>query len=70
MKSDMQVPSPSANDELSRIGVAVPTSLLDPFDQLIARKGYTNRSEALRDLMRDTLIGRASQIRTQTSSEL
>jgi CopG family transcriptional regulator, nickel-responsive regulator len=46
----------AVNDELSRIGVAVPTSLLDPFDALIAQKGYANRSEAFRDLMRDALI--------------
>ena len=31
--------------------------LLDDFDRLITRKNYTNRSEALRDLIRDNLVG-------------
>jgi CopG family nickel-responsive transcriptional regulator len=42
--------------ELSRIGVAIDADLLDKFDQLIARRGYTNRSEAFRDLIRDELV--------------
>ena len=41
---------------LSRIGVAIDSSLLRKFDQLIGRRGYTNRSEAFRDLIRDALI--------------
>jgi CopG family nickel-responsive transcriptional regulator len=43
-------------EELSRLGVSVPTALLARFDELLARKGYTSRSEAYRDLMRDALI--------------
>ena len=42
--------------ELSRIGVAIDSTLLENFDDLIARRGYTNRSEAFRDLIRDALI--------------
>jgi CopG family transcriptional regulator, nickel-responsive regulator len=42
--------------ELSRIGVAIDSDLLDQFDQLIAKRGYTNRSEAFRDLIRDELV--------------
>ena len=42
--------------ELSRIGVAVDSELLERFDRLIARRGYTNRSEAFRDLIRDELV--------------
>jgi CopG family nickel-responsive transcriptional regulator len=49
-------PASSGETELSRIGVAVPTLLLDQFDRLIAEKGYANRSEAFRDLMRESLI--------------
>lgn len=30
--------------------------LLEQFDHLIARKGYTNRSEAVRDIVRATLV--------------
>jgi CopG family transcriptional regulator, nickel-responsive regulator len=41
---------------LSRIGVAIDSSLLRKFDRLIARRGYTNRSEAFRDLIRDELV--------------
>ena len=42
--------------ELSRIGVAIDSDLLVKFDDLIARRGYTNRSEAFRDLIRDELV--------------
>ena len=42
--------------ELSRIGVAIDSDLLEQFDLLIARRGYTNRSEAFRDLIRDELV--------------
>lgn len=41
---------------LSRIGVAIDTDLLDKFDRLIGQRGYTNRSEAFRDLIRDELV--------------
>jgi CopG family nickel-responsive transcriptional regulator len=41
---------------LSRIGVAIDANLLNRFDRLIARRGYHNRSEAFRDLIRDELV--------------
>jgi len=41
---------------LSRIGVAIDSDLLKKFDALIASRGYTNRSEAFRDLIRDDLV--------------
>lgn len=41
---------------LSRIGVAIDSDLLDKFDRLIGKRGYTNRSEAFRDLIRDELV--------------
>ena len=41
---------------LSRIGVAIDTGLLVKFDRLISERGYTNRSEAFRDLIRDDLV--------------
>jgi len=44
---------------LSRIGVAIDSGLLDEFDRLIAQRGYSNRSEAFRDLIRDELIEKA-----------
>jgi CopG family nickel-responsive transcriptional regulator len=42
---------------LSRIGVALDSDLLKQFDQWMGRYGYTNRSEAFRDLIRDRLVG-------------
>jgi CopG family nickel-responsive transcriptional regulator len=42
--------------ELIRFGVSIESGLLERYDQLIEKKGYTNRSEALRDLIRDSLV--------------
>lgn len=42
--------------QLARIGVAIDAELLETFDAHIAEKGYQNRSEAFRDLIRDRLI--------------
>ena len=39
-----------------RFGVSLDEKLLDGFDRLISKKGYTNRSEAIRDLIRDSLV--------------
>jgi CopG family nickel-responsive transcriptional regulator len=41
---------------LIRFGVSINESLLEKFDLLIGEKGYTNRSEAIRDLIRDKLV--------------
>lgn len=43
-------------EEIVRFGVSMEKNLLAGFDELISRKGYTNRSEALRDLVRDHLV--------------
>lgn len=42
-------------DKVSRIGVSLEPELLKQFDELIATKGYVSRSEAIRDLVRDSL---------------
>ncbi len=42
--------------ELCRIGVAINEELLEKFDRLIEKRGYTNRSEAFRDLIRGELV--------------
>ena len=42
--------------ELSRIGIALDSELLKQFDHSIEKSGYTNRSEAFRDLIRDRLV--------------
>jgi CopG family transcriptional regulator, nickel-responsive regulator len=41
---------------LSRIGIALDSDLLKRFDRSISHRGYTNRSEAFRDLIRDRLV--------------
>lgn len=43
---------------LERIGISLEDELLAQFDRLIAGKGYVNRSEAVRDLIRDALVQR------------
>lgn len=42
--------------ELTRFGISMDQRLLSQFDELITRKGYGNRSEAIRDLIRNTLV--------------
>ncbi|PSH04447.1 MAG: nickel-responsive transcriptional regulator NikR [Acidobacteria bacterium] len=42
--------------ELIRTGVSIEQDLLEKFDKLIAKRGYGNRSEALRDLIREMLV--------------
>ena len=42
--------------ELSRTGISLDQDLLAGFDKLIGRRGYKNRSEALRDLIREALV--------------
>lgn len=43
-------------ERTTRFGVSIPSRLLERFDGLIEEKGYSNRSEALRDLIRDFLV--------------
>ncbi len=45
---------------LSRIGVSIDSELLRRFDSFITDKGYENRSEAFRDLIRDRLVTAAA----------
>ena len=42
--------------DVTRTGVSIEPELLDKFDRLIAKRGYKNRSEALRDLIRESLV--------------
>ena len=41
---------------ISRFGVSIDSQLIKKFDALIGRKGYATRSEAIRDMIRDTLV--------------
>ena len=43
-------------DKVVRTGIALPPELLEKFDKAIGKKGYRNRSEAIRDIVRDFLI--------------
>lgn len=49
--------SSDSKKQLERIGVAIDQDLLRKFDALIASRGYSNRSEAFRDLIRAELVG-------------
>ena len=42
--------------EIIRFGVSLEQKLLERFDRLIRKKNYTNRSEAIRDLIRQELV--------------
>ncbi|MBZ4681769.1 nickel-responsive transcriptional regulator NikR [Thermodesulfobacterium sp.] len=43
-------------EELARFGISIPKELLKAFDDYIERKHYANRSEAIRDLIRQKLV--------------
>lgn len=42
--------------DITRFGVSLPTELLEKFDDRIREMGYGNRSKALADLIRDSLV--------------
>jgi CopG family nickel-responsive transcriptional regulator len=46
--------------ELVRTGLSLEKELLEKFDAVIRRKGYQNRSEAIRDLIREHLVQTAA----------
>lgn len=41
---------------LTRFGISMDSGLLERFDSYIAERGYNNRSEAIRDLVRDRFV--------------
>jgi len=43
-------------ENITRFGTSIEPELLEKFDAIIKKKGYTNRSEALRDLIRANII--------------
>jgi len=47
--------------DLVRTGVSLEKELLEKFDAAIHRKGYQNRSEAIRDLIREHLVEGAAE---------
>ena len=44
--------------KLIRTGISMTSDLLEHFDRMIAEKGYANRSEAIRDLVRDLSVSK------------
>jgi transcriptional regulator, CopG family len=45
------IPTP-LESELSRIGISLPKNLLEKFDEIISLRGYSSRSEGIRDAIR------------------
>lgn len=43
-------------EKITRFGVSIKPELLDKFDKIIKKKGYNNRSEAIRDIIRKSLV--------------
>ena len=43
---------------LKRFSISLEDDLLEKFDSIIEKEGYDNRSEAIRDLIRDMLVHR------------
>ena len=48
--------------DLERFGVSMPHELLKSFDKAIEEAGYPNRSEAVRDIVRDYLTAKLWQV--------
>lgn len=43
---------------VERFSISMDKNLLDMFDELISQKGYSSRSESIRDLVRKEIVGR------------
>jgi CopG family nickel-responsive transcriptional regulator len=43
-------------ERITRFGVSIEPNLLKKFDVMTKKKGYTNRSEAIRDLIRANIV--------------
>jgi CopG family nickel-responsive transcriptional regulator len=43
-------------EKITRFGVSIEPDLLEKFDRMMKKKRYTNRSEAIRDIIREHLI--------------
>lgn len=54
--------------ESIRFGISMDRKLLKEFDRLIEHMGYTNRSEAIRDLIRERLIQEEWEVTRQETA--
>jgi len=48
-------------EKITRFGVSIEPDLLKKFDKIIMKKGYKNRSEAIRDIIRENLIAKKTE---------
>jgi len=53
-------------DRLARFSVSLPESLLDELDDMVRRRGYASRSQAVASLARDGLVDYAAQLGTES----
>lgn len=57
LKSQLNTPTESKSTDIVRFSISLKSSLLSSFDKKIKQKGiFNNRSEAIRDLIRDYLV--------------
>jgi len=49
------------SSSLTRVTVSLESALLEAFDVVLAEQKYANRSEAIRDLIRDRLVRREAE---------
>ena len=61
MEKMQKAASKARASKLVRFGVSIEEGLAKSFDRLIAGRGYRNRSEAIRDMIRDRLTEAASK---------
>lgn len=54
--------------DIIRFGVSIDQDLLENYDRLINERGYATRSEALRDLIRETLIQQKIELQSETEA--
>ncbi len=51
--------------DLVRFGISIPSDLIQAFDKYIAEREYKNRSEAIRDLIREKLVEKEWDLEVQ-----
>jgi CopG family transcriptional regulator, nickel-responsive regulator len=44
------------DQDLMRIGISLPENLLNKFDEIILKRGYSSRSEGIRDAVRSYIV--------------
>jgi CopG family nickel-responsive transcriptional regulator len=52
----LSVKRATMTEKITRFGVSIEPELLNKFDRVIKKKGYYNRSEAIRDIIRENIL--------------